>query len=238
MGIQAILFDCDGVLVDSEHLMTKSDVNYFIELGVEFTVEQHLDLFLGQTYAKNLEVLRDTIYPHANDTTLTEDGFINELSRRRTQVLRDELEAIEGAIKFVKMLEARGVKKATCSNTMKSEWLHTKMEKAGLLSYFAPHVICSNDVAKAKPEPDMYLKGAADLDVAPENCLVIEDSATGARAGLAAGMHTVGFTGAAHLPEGYDQRLYDAGVDHVCANYEEFTAYIEPLLHADLKKAV
>lgn len=224
--IDAIIFDCDGVLIDSEALLEKVDLAYLEHIGIPFTPEEYHDRFTGSTYADNLRVISERhmeVHGRPVHDTVAED-----LSRLRVEMLENELTAIEGVVDF---LEVLSLKKAVASNTTQNEWLERKLERAGLRHYFDLHVYAAENVPRGKPHPDLYLFAAEKLGVKPENCLVIEDSPRGVEAGVAAGMTVVGFSGSSHLEHtSHERKLLAAGAQRVFANMKEFNDFIDGLI--------
>lgn len=226
LKIDAIIFDCDGVLIDSEALLEKVDLAYFDKLGLGFSKDEYHDKFTGSTYADNLRVIAERhmeVHGHPVHDTVAED-----LTKLRTEMLENELKAIEGAVEFLEILS---LKKAVASNTTQNEWLERKLERAGLRHYFDIHVYAAENVARGKPHPDLYLFAAEKLGVEPENCMVIEDSARGVEAGVAAGMTVVGFSGSSHLNHSeHEKKLLAGGAQHVFENMNDFSAFVQDLM--------
>ena len=224
--IDAIIFDCDGVLIDSEALLEKVDLAYLEEIGIPFSPEEYHDKFTGSTYADNMRVIAERhMEVHGRPV---HDTVADDLSKLRTVILENELTAIDGTVEFLEILS---LKRAVASNTTQNEWLERKLERAGLRNYFDIHIYASENVERGKPYPDLYLFAAEKLGVKPENCLVIEDSPRGVEAGIAAGMTVVGFSGSSHLEHrAHEQKLLAAGAERVFENMAEFKAYIEQML--------
>lgn len=233
MNIQAIIFDCDGVLVDSEYLIMKADLAFLKDLGIAYSPEDYHHKFVGRTAEENMVTLTQEIQ------RVSGQMFTEELAQKRAGYLQDSLKndllPLEGASDFIKSLD---VKKAVASNTTYTHWLSDKMKFTGLYDLFAPHIYAAEVVERGKPAPDLYLYAAARLGVAPEHCLVIEDSPTGATAAVAAGMHTIGFVGASDIPDGHVEKLLTVGVQQVFSNFTDVRQYVETLQGETLKHAV
>ncbi len=103
----------------------------------------------------------------------------------------------------------------------------------GLFDLVAPHIYSGDDVADGKAGAGLFLYAAARLECRPHDCLVVEDSVNGVRAGLAAGMAVWGFTGGGHCFEGYGERLAEAGADHVIPDYKAFNAALRAASRVD-----
>src|SRR5258707_5467538 len=166
--ISAVIFDCDGVLVDSEVLAHEVETEVLTSIGLHYDPHEFKARFMGlsdRAFLAELEV----------------DG-VAPLCRSIIADIREPLETgYRQAIKAV-----RRAKAVASSSTTKG--LEEKLRKVGHWDYFAPHVYSSEHVARSKPAPDLFLHAANALGVAPAHCLVIEDSVMGARAGQAAGM--------------------------------------------------
>ncbi|QJF50012.1 HAD family hydrolase [Roseobacter ponti] len=189
-----VLFDCDGVLVDSEPLSGAVLVENLSRHGLDLGPDQVTGLFLGGTLAGVMQKAREM----GADLP---DSWLNDTYQEIFTVLGEQVELIPGVSMVLDRLDAAGVLYAVGSNGP-----HRKMEislrRTGLRSRLQGRIYSREDVAKPKPAPDVYLKASADAGVPPARCVVVEDSASGARAGQAAGMYVMGFaadTPAEHL---------------------------------------
>lgn len=226
--IEAIIFDCDGVLVDSETLLEKVDLAFLERLGLQFTRDEYHHHFTGSTYEDNIRVISEKhLEVHGIPAPQT---IADDLSRMRVEVLEKELTAINGTVELLEVLK---LKRAVASNTMKNDWLNRKLAKTKLEHYFDKHIYAAENVARGKPHPDLYLFAAEKLGVAPEHCLVVEDSPRGVEAGVAAGMKVVGFLGASHFSAGtHEEKLLNAGAERVFQSMGDFKIYLDELLAA------
>lgn len=193
VSVRAVIFDCDGVLVDSEPLVNRLEADLVSQLGIPCTPEEARRRFNGKTVAGVAETLeaglgrplsKDWIYDWAMATAL---GFVRELR------------AIEGVDAVVRALHERRVPIAVASQSPPVR-VALSLRLCRLDSYFGPHVYTASMVAKPKPAPDLYLLAAERLGISPRECVVIEDSSTGVRAAVAAGMTCLGYA-AAESPE-------------------------------------
>ncbi len=180
---RAVLFDCDGVLADSEGLVNAIVAEELTARGWRMDAERAREEFLGLA----LPDMRPRI---ARRTGPLPPGWGAALSARISRELEARLDPIPGAPEAVARLSARGVPLAVCSNSGRAE-LHMKLRVLGLAGHFAGRVFSFEDVARPKPAPDLYLAAAAACGVPPAGCLVVEDSAPGVVAGLAAGCAVV-----------------------------------------------
>jgi HAD superfamily hydrolase (TIGR01509 family) len=182
-AFRAVLFDCDGVLADSEGLVNAIVAEELTALGWAMDARRAQQEFLGLS-------LPDMLPRIEHRTGRLPSGWDQALSARINRELEGRLAAIPGAPNAVARLAARGVPMAVCSNSGRTE-LHMKLRVLGLAGFFAGRVFSYQDVARAKPAPDLYLAAAAACGVPPAECLVVEDSAPGVVAGLAAGCPVV-----------------------------------------------
>jgi len=201
-----IIFDCDGVLVDSEPIAARELQRYLedIDYPVIVRAEDH-DRFLGFTLKK----MRHDLETEAA-TPLPVD-FEDELRRRDKLAFEADLTAIPGVLETVQCLDAP----YCVASSGPPEKIRTSLALTGMLDVFAPHLFSAHDpgVANGKPAPDIFLYAAAKMGFAPSACVVIEDSPAGVVAGVAAGMRVLGFTGGGHCGPGYDGLLRSAGAE-------------------------
>lgn len=213
MSSAAIIFDCDGVLVNSEAIYIDVERSLLREIGLEFDIASYQARFVGLSHTDFLTDLAALC--EARGLAFPAD-FDQRHAAASAARLEAELIAVPG---LTRLLEAhRGPRAVASSST--PEALRWKLNKADLTAFFAPHIYSTAEVARGKPAPDVFLHAATHIGVAAANCIVIEDSTNGARAGKAAGMTVWGFTGAGHADDGLAGRLRDAGADQVFANYE------------------
>lgn len=227
--IKAIIFDCDGVLVDSEIVGLEETVKFMAGHGFTWSGADIIRLFTGMRQDKLVEGL------HAEYTRIlgrtpsdAEIGVIFQglVDARRNN--RHTMKAVPGTGEMVEAVLRLDFAMAVASSS-KTEFLEDKLKRYDLWDCFAPHVYSADRVAHGKPEPDIFLYTAEQLNIAPEHCLVIEDSANGVAAGVAAGMPVWGFTGGGHCFGGHDKGLLAAGAVDVKANHAELVQAISAL---------
>lgn len=183
-----VIFDCDGVLVDSERLLVPIDAAILGELGWAITEEEVVRRFLGRSAE---ECDRD-IEAHLGRPIPPE--VADEVARRYEEAFRTSLQPVPGVVAALDALEARSV--ATCvASSSTHERLRLMLGLTGLLDRFEGRIFSATDVARGKPEPDLFLFAAESMGVAPPDCVVVEDSPYGLRAARAAGMPAVAFAG-------------------------------------------
>jgi len=214
----ALIFDCDGVLVDSEHIAMSVERECLAEIGLRYETADYLNRFVGLKDADfYAELERDC---QASNGRALPAGFLENLRSRCWARFRTELAAIDGVRAFLDTYN--GALAVASSSTM--DGLHEKLELTGLHHLFSPHIYSGQQVTCGKPAPDLFLFAASRLDLTPEDCLVIEDSVNGVRAARSAGMEVWGFTGGGHADADLGRRLSDVGAHKVVANYAEFSA--------------
>lgn len=182
----AILFDCDGVLADSEWVVNDLVAKDLTARGWPMDAEQAREHFLGMAIPTMMPVINARLADMPEDWPQYIADSISAMMRRHTP-------PIEGSVELVRALVAAGIPIACASNSGRDE-LAAKIEGLGLTDAFAGRLFSWQDVARPKPWPDMYLAAAAACGAAPGECWVVEDSLLGAKAGLAAGCRVMGFT--------------------------------------------
>lgn len=186
-AFDAVLFDCDGVLVDSESITNRVLCTMLNESGWAISQEQCTRDFIGKTVRSQAAVIE------AHTGKPLTDAWMAEFYERRNERLRAELVAIGGAVDAVRLVHAQlGGKIAVASGADKPKVL-MQLDKVGMSAYFGEHVFSGHDLPRTKPWPDVYLAAAASLGIAPERCLVIEDSVPGLTAGVRAGATVWGY---------------------------------------------
>lgn len=201
--IEAIIFDCDGVLIDSEAISNRIEVEELQKHGYPITIEDYNNRFSGNTTEDAFRILA------VENNDIFSPDFLHEVEKNTLLVLEKEAKCISGV---KQALELISLPKAVASNAY-VEKLHKLLEKAQLKKYFKDHIYSADMVIHPKPFPDLYLLAAHELDVPPEKCLVIEDSEAGVKAAKAAGMHAFGFIGASHHSSFYASVLEAAGAE-------------------------
>ncbi|WP_069174544.1 HAD family hydrolase [Streptomyces griseus] len=188
MRYELVIFDNDGVLVDSEPLSNTVLAGYLTELGHPTSYEESIRDYMGSAVHR----VHDLVEERTGQKL--PDDFDEELHRRTLAAFQDELVVVEGVEKLLGTLVADGV--AYC---VASSGSHRKIaaghRRTGLDQWFEDEwIFSSEDVGRGKPAPDLFLHAAAAMGVAPDRCAVIEDSPLGVEAARAAGMDVYGFT--------------------------------------------
>ncbi|MFF2780840.1 HAD family hydrolase [Streptomyces sp. NPDC058052] len=188
MRYDLVIFDNDGVLVDSEPLSNRLLAGYLTELGHPTTYEDSLRDYMGAA----LHRIHDLVEERTGKR-LPED-FDDTFHSRVFAAFQEALEPVEGAVEVLKRLMADGVPYCVASSGS-HERIRVGHRKTGLDAWFPAEVVFSaEDVGRGKPAPDLFLHAAARMGVAPERCVVVEDSRLGVQAAVAAGIDVYGFT--------------------------------------------
>ena len=201
MNFDLIIFDCDGVLVDSEVISCRAHAETLTRHGYPITAEQVLERFLGVSDRE----ARQTIEREMGREL--PDDFEAQMKQAALQRYTGELGAIPnigeaiGAIQLPKCVASSGT----------PEKIRHGLTCAGLYDQLAPHIFSATQVSRGKPAPDLFLFAAEQMKAQPARCLVIEDSVPGVTGGRAAGMIVLGFHGGSHCPPGHAEMLRAAG---------------------------
>ena len=177
--ILAVIFDCDGVLVDSEVLALEVELAILAEQGLSFEREDYVTRFMGLSYESFHDVIDQEAQKRLGRSI--SDSIRGELATRLRQTMIARLTEVPGAVAAV---AATPLLKAVASSSTK-EGLERKLKQVGLWDHFEPHVYSADHVRNAKPAPDLFLHAAEKLGVAPAQCLVLEDSVNGVKIGRA-----------------------------------------------------
>ncbi|WP_419914186.1 HAD family hydrolase [Hoeflea sp.] len=218
MTFSAIIFDCDGVLVDSEVIYHEVEREHLSRIGLDYEPVEYQRRFMGLNADDFLAEL-DRDHRARKDAPLPAD-FGPALRNDSIARLKTELQVIEGIEAVIAGFE--GPKAIATSSA--PDTLAIKLDVTGLRRHFEPHIYHAGQVARGKPAPDLFLMAAKKLGADPGGCLVIEDSINGVKGGLAAGMTVWGFTGGGHADDGLAERLNGAGAHQVFENHAELGA--------------
>ncbi len=216
-GLQAVIFDCDGVLVDSEHITNGVIAQMLCEQGLSIDTEGSMAMFMGRTVMELLPDIEQML-----GKPLPPDWY-PEFLRRRDDGLRERVQPVEGIAPLVAHLKANNMPYAVASGAERAK-MHLTLGKCGLLPLFEPVLFGRDMVDRGKPAPDVYELAIGTLGVDPARTVVIEDTGTGTRAGVAAGAQVYGY---AALSDG--QSLLDAGASRLFTSMDELPAMLAEL---------
>jgi HAD superfamily hydrolase (TIGR01509 family) len=189
MVTDLVIFDCDGVLIDSEVISARMLISELHGYGVSIDLAYVSRKFLGRSYPTVLREVRETF------GVILPDHFEADYRARLLAAFAADLRIMPGVGDAIASLTV-----PYCLATSSSpERLAHSLGLVGLDRLFAGRTFTASRVARGKPAPDLFLLAAAEMGASPDRCLVIEDSETGVRAGLAAGMEVWRFTGGSHL---------------------------------------
>ncbi len=211
-----VIFDCDGVLVDSERITNQVFVQMLNELGLALTLDDMFEHFVGHSKEQCLEKITAML------GQVPPVGFVSELGWRTKIALESELQVVPGVHAAL-----HDITLPICvASSGDHEKMRTTLGITGLWKTFEGKIFSVTDVKDAKPAPDVYLYAARQMGVAPSDCIVVEDTPTGVLAGVAAGMTVLGYT--AQTPA---HRLRAAGAHGIFNNMAQLVS----LLSTDIR---
>ncbi len=178
-----VIFDCDGVLIDSERLAIRTESQILTELGWPLTEAEIVERFVGRSSVYMQSVIEEKLGRPID--------WKGEFERRVREACERELLPVDGVIAALDEITVPSCVASSSSHQM----LNFKLGLTGLLDRFAGRVFSADDVAHGKPDPAVFLFAAASMGVEPDRCAVIEDSVSGVEAGLSAGMTVFAFSG-------------------------------------------
>lgn len=216
-----IIFDFDGVVADTEIVSNTVLAEALTEIGLPTTLEDALYKYLGRNWIDCSRIIEEAL-----GSAIPAD-FNQRREARIFERLRVELEPVPGVREFIRAFEEHP--RAIASSSSR-EWLAFCLEQLGLAKEFGDNVFSVSQVKRGKPHPDIFLHAAETLKVPPRNTIVLEDSPTGVRAGVAAGMHTVGICAGRHVRPGHAEKLSEAGANAVFDTFEEAHLHVCSLL--------
>ena len=212
-----MIFDCDGVLVDSEAIVMEIESEALTAAGFSLTVDEIADRFVGLSYVDMMAVVA------ADFGREVPPELSGRIQADALAAFTHRLEPVRGMRRFLEQLTA-----ARCvASSSDADRIELSLDVTGLAAFFDPtRVYSAQMVDRGKPAPDLFLHAATDLDVDPARCVVIEDSPHGVAAALAAGMRVVGFVGGRHARPSLTRRLRDAGAGVVVDHPDQLPAHL------------
>ncbi len=204
MKFDAVLFDCDGVLVDSEPITGSVMRDMLAELGWEMTLLECMHQFVGRSIKEELSIITERTGRPVDDTWLA------TFQERRNAALRERLTAIPNVHAAVRRIHAQHRARIACASGADRFKVEMQLRQVGLMDYFEGRVFSGYETPRSKPFPDVYLAAADALQVDPQRCAVVEDTVTGVSAGVAAGAVVY-----AYAPLGDGDALLAAGAQAI-----------------------
>ncbi|MBP9050832.1 MAG: HAD-IA family hydrolase [Alphaproteobacteria bacterium] len=226
MAYDLIIFDCDGTLSDSEYLNNKAVSEVLFDLGYsQYTIEYCFKNYVGRT----TQAIRESVEKE-NGTKLPEsfvDLFITKVNVFQAEFLKPTPNSVAAVESLA------GDFRVCVASNGEPELVESSVRAIGLGHIFSPDQIFTKElVERGKPAPDLFLYAAARMGVSSTKTIVIEDTPTGAKAGLAAGMYVIGYTGVSHAPEVTEKELKTLGVTEAFSSWPEIVAHIRSLQRA------
>lgn len=215
-----VIFDCDGVLVDSEVIAARVEAATLAKAGYSISAEELARRFAGLTFHDILVAIE------AEANIPFQASLLDENRKVLDETLAREVPPIEGANKVVPLMPKRCI----CSNSRMNR-IEAMLERVGLRPFFDGNIYSSADTpsGKPKPAPDVFLHAAKELGADPANTFVIEDSVHGITGAVAAGMRAIGFTGGSHSYPGHADDLTEAGAETVISRWSGFLPVLAAL---------
>jgi HAD superfamily hydrolase (TIGR01509 family) len=200
-NFELVIFDCDGVLVDSEVISCRAHAETLARHGYSITAEQVLERFLGVSDREARLIIESEI------SRKLPDDFETQVKQATLQSYADDLRPVPYVREAVAAIDL-----PTCvASSGTPEKIRHGLTCAGLYDLLAPNIFSASQVKRGKPAPDLFLFAAAQMGISPERCLVVEDSIPGITGAVAAGMTVLGFHGGSHCRPGYADTLRTAG---------------------------
>jgi len=214
-----LIFDCDGVLVDSEVIAHQTLLDAIAPLGLTIPLADAFALFSGRSLKDTIAIIEQRLgRPLPGD-------FLEQSRRLLFERFRQSLMPVAGVVGAIAALPS-----ARCVASSSSfDRLLLALDVTGLAPLFGAHVFSATQVPFGKPAPDLFLFAAKQMGATPARCIVIEDSPLGVDAGRAAGMRVIGFAGASHATDALADRLWAAGADRVIRTMRDLPRCVEAL---------
>jgi HAD superfamily hydrolase (TIGR01509 family) len=215
----AILFDFDGVLIESEHAGNVALAEYLTRLGRPITPEQSMARFMGRSGSDFAQAVEEWI-----GGPLPAD-FHEDRATGAERAMAEGLPEVAGAVAFVRSLPPQLPIAVVSSSS--TAWINAHLVHLGLRDRFGPHLYSGREhVAHGKPAPDLYLYAAEQLGVAIADCMILEDSPVGATGAVASGATVIGLCAGSHCPPDHAAVLRRIGVQHIAAGFDEVARLI------------
>lgn len=220
MRFAGLIFDFDGVLLESEYAGNAQLADWLTQSGHPTSVEQAMDEFMGLAGLDFLGAVERWI-----GRTIPDD-FHRARAAEDARAIAEGIAAVEGAITFVHSLPPE-LPRAICSSSS-SHWIESHLRNLGLEGAFGGMIFSGREhVARGKPAPDLYLHAAAALRVPIERCAIIEDSPVGVQGALASGATVIGLVAGSHCRPDHAERLRELGVERIARDFGEVAAFLQ-----------
>jgi HAD superfamily hydrolase (TIGR01509 family) len=217
--IELVIFDCDGVLMDSETIAAKAKFDIYSKYGLNIDAEEFSQRFAGSSSVDILKELEPELDLPVSASVLDEiQVAVDEQCAEQAQMIRDA----------DNVLDLFDQPRCICSNSPQHR-LKAMLSRVDLYDRFRPYIFSSKDFEppRNKPKPDVFLKALEEFEVDAQATVVVEDSVHGIAAGVAAGLRIIGFTGASHTYPGHSDALISAGAETVIRRLKDLPATIE-----------
>lgn len=222
MAFNAIIFDFDGVLLESEFEGNRALAELLTQLGHETSLEQAFKHYAGLSGPQFIAAIESRI-----GARLPRE-FYERRNEQSVRALRDGIGAVAGAIEFVRSLPLSLPKAVASSSSTK--WIRTHLDHLGLSDAFGNHIYSGHEhVENGKPAPDIYLHAARALGVDITGAVILEDSEVGAKGALLSGATVIGIAAGRHCFDGHADALKALGVDHVAHSFNDVAELIDQL---------
>jgi HAD superfamily hydrolase (TIGR01509 family) len=219
MRFEALIFDFDGVLLESEWAGNKQIADYLTQIGHPTSVEESMNNFMGLAGFDFLAAIERWI------GRPVPDDFHEARAEEDARALAEGLEEVAGAVRFIRALPP-DLPRAICSSSS-TEWVGRHLAHLGLEGAFGDRIFSGREhVARGKPAPDLYLHAAAALGVPIARTAIVEDSPVGVEGAIASGAEVIGLIAGRHCLPGHAERLRALGVHHIARDFDEVAAIL------------
>ncbi len=216
--VKHILFDCDGVLIDTEIVAAEIVTIWLNSESVAIDIEEYISNYTGKTFT-------DIVTSLKAEKRLREDLNLSEVIPVLDDKIRENQKPIDGVWE---MLDALTLPRSVVSNSAK-DYVELALDKLKIEHHFEGRVFSAEMVEKGKPSPDLYHFALSKIDHSEKDVVVIEDSVAGVTAATAAGLHTIGYMGGSHVRNGLADALKNAGAQELVGNHNELTQRLREL---------
>ncbi|MEJ0074456.1 MAG: HAD family hydrolase [Alphaproteobacteria bacterium] len=214
-----LIFDCDGVLVDSEVIAHQTLLDAIAPLGLTIPLKDSFAIFSGRSLKDTLAIIEQRL------GRAPPGDFLEQSRALLFERFRQNLKPVAGIADAIAALPYP----RCVASSSSFDRLRLVLEITGLAPLFGAHVFSATQVERGKPAPDLFLFAARQMGATPVHCIVVEDSTLGIEAGRAAGMRVIGFAGASHATDALAHDLERAGADRVIRGMRDLPRCVEGL---------